>query len=90
MRLHLKRLATGAVILTILLGALWIGINNDQLLNTILYVVSFCIISYLIGYFVLKIRIGRWKKKSFIRAMKDQKVKFDDEKVKKKLAQKGR
>jgi hypothetical protein len=80
MRLHLKRLATGAVILAILLGILWIDINNNQLLNIILYLVSFCTISYLIGYFLLKIRIGRWRgkmnlmmKKYFIRAMKDQK-----------------
>lgn len=88
MRLHLKRLAAGAVILGILLVALWIGINNDQLLDTILYMVCFCIISYLIGYFVLKIRIGSWTKKlnltmikSFIREMKHQKAKSDDEKV---------
>ncbi|MDR4947146.1 hypothetical protein [Neobacillus cucumis] len=81
MRLHLKRLAAGAVILAILLVALWLGINNDQLINMILYVVSFCIISYLIGYFLLEIRIGRWmeklklmmKKYSF-KAMKDQKI----------------
>lgn len=80
MRLHLKRLATGAFILAILLGSLWISINNEQLLNTILYVVSFCIISYLIGYFILKIRIkwwkGKWKllkKMNFTSAMKDKK-----------------
>jgi mannitol-specific phosphotransferase system IIBC component len=80
MRLHLKRLAAGAFILAILLGSLWISINNEQLLNTILYVVSFCIISYLIGYFILKIRIKWWKgklnllkKMNFTRAMKDKK-----------------
>jgi uncharacterized membrane protein YciS (DUF1049 family) len=85
MRLHLKRLATGAVILAILLVALWLGINNDQLLNMILYVVSFCIISYLIGYFLLKIGIGSWmerlklmmKKYSF-KTMKDKKVESND------------
>lgn len=87
MRLHLKRLAAGSVILGILLGALWLGINNDQLLNTILYMVCFCIISYIIGYFVLKIRIGSWKTKlnlikikSFIRELKHQKAESDDEK----------
>jgi hypothetical protein len=80
MRLHLKRLATGAVILAIILGILWIGINNNQLLNMILYVVAFCTISYLIGYFLLKIKIGRWRgrmnllmKKYFTRSRKDQK-----------------
>jgi uncharacterized membrane protein YciS (DUF1049 family) len=85
MRLHLKRLAIGAFILAILLGSLWIGINNEQLLNTILFVVSFCIISYLIGYFLLKIRIDRWKGKlnlpkemKFIKAMKDKKVEAND------------
>jgi uncharacterized membrane protein YciS (DUF1049 family) len=81
MRLHLKRLAVGAVILAILLVALWLGINNDQLINMILYVVSFCIISYLIGYFLLKIRIGRWMerlklmmKKYTFKARKDRKM----------------
>jgi hypothetical protein len=78
-------LATGAVILAILLGALWIGVNNEQLLNTILYVGSFCIISYLIGYFLLKMRIEGWKRKlnglkkmNFIKAKKFKKVESND------------
>jgi hypothetical protein len=80
MRLHLKRLAIGAVILAILLGILWIGINNNQLVNMILYFVSFCTISYLIGYFLLKIRMKSWRgkinlilKKDWIKAKKFKK-----------------
>ncbi|MDP4107091.1 MAG: hypothetical protein Q8935_19310 [Bacillota bacterium] len=85
MRIHLMRLAAGAVILAILLGILWININNNQLLNMILYLVSFCTISYLIGYFLLKIRIGGGRgklklvmKKNLIRAKKIKKAESND------------
>ncbi|WP_160725097.1 hypothetical protein [Bacillus sp. USDA818B3_A] len=85
MRLHLKRLAAGAVILTIFLEALWFGVNNVQLLNMILFVVSFCIISYLVGFFLLKIRIKKWMdrlkpmmKMNFIKKVRFQKVGSND------------
>jgi Na+/H+-translocating membrane pyrophosphatase len=84
MRLHLQRLALGAVILAILLGVLWEVVQNDQLLNMILYVGSFCLFSYLIGYFLMKLRFGKYQEKvnamikSLFTAIKRKKVGTND------------